>query len=166
MFSKASGEYTVTLNGVHLHYTIRGRGPVMMVHSGGPGMDARDWDDFGGIDDFVTLIVIDPRGSGLSSPAPDDAYSLPDYASDLEALRRHLGLEKPIVMAWSHGGMVTPQFAYTYPHSLSKLILYATSAHFGDSLTDLEPAVARYKDQPWYEESLAALKAESAGQFS
>ena len=29
-------------------------------------MDARVWDDFGGIDEFVTLVVMHPRGSGLS----------------------------------------------------------------------------------------------------
>jgi proline iminopeptidase len=37
------GEYDVTLNGVQIHYTVRGSGPVMMAHSGGPGMDARGW---------------------------------------------------------------------------------------------------------------------------
>ncbi|MGE5251761.1 MAG: alpha/beta fold hydrolase [Bacteroidota bacterium] len=160
------GEYDVTLNGVRIHYTIRGSGPALMAHSGGPGMDARDWDDFAGIDDFVTLVVIHPRGSGLSGPAEGDAYTLADYVADLEGLRQHLGLEKPAVMGWSHGGMVAQLFAATYPESLSKLILFDTTAYFGEFLTDIEPAVQRYKDQPWYETSLAALKAESAGGFN
>jgi proline iminopeptidase len=81
-------------------------------------MDARDWDDFAKIDDFVTLVAIHPRGSGLSGPAAGDAYLLPDYAADLEALRLQLDLERPIVMGWSHGGMVAQQFAFTYPNSL------------------------------------------------
>src|SRR5512143_2239970 len=92
------GEYDVRLNGVDIHYTVRGSGPVMIAHSGGPGMDARDWDDFGKIDDFVTIVAIHPRGSGLSGPAAGDGYLLSDYADDVEALRLHLGLDKPIVM--------------------------------------------------------------------
>ncbi len=160
-----AGEYDVMLNGVRIHYTVQGSGPVMIAHSGGPGTDARLWDDFAKIDDFVTIVAIHPRGSGLSGPAAGDAYLLPDYASDLEALRVHLDLEKPIVMGWSHGGMVAQQFAFTYPNSLSKLILFDTSAYFGEFLSDIEAAVQEFKDQPWFEKSFAALKAEWAGEY-
>ena len=160
-----AGEYDVTLNGVQIHYTVRGSGPVLIAHSGGPGMDARDWDDFARIDDFVTVVQIHPRGSGLSGPAAGEAYLLPDYAADVEALRLHLGLDRPIVMGWSHGGMVAMQFASTYPDSLSKLILFDTSAYFGEFLSDIEGAVREFKDEPWFESSFAALKAEWAGEY-
>ncbi|HEX9333521.1 MAG TPA: alpha/beta hydrolase [Anaerolineales bacterium] len=160
-----AGEYDVTLNGVQIHYTVCGSGPVMIAHSGGPGMDARFWDDFAKIDDFITIVMIHPRGSGLSGSAAGDAYLLPDYASDVEALRIHLGLEKPIVMGWSHGGMVAMQFAFTYPDSLSILILVDTSAYFGEFLDDIEAAVQEFKNEPWFEKSFAALKAEWAGEY-
>jgi proline iminopeptidase len=159
------GEYDVTLNGVQIHYTVQGSGPVMIAHSGGPGTDARLWDDFAKIDDFLTIVMIHPRGSGLSGPANGDAYLLPDYASDVEALRIHLGLEKPIIMGWSHGGMVVMQFAFTYPDSLSKLILVDTSAYIGEFLSDIEGAVQEFKNEPWFEKSFAALKAEWAGEY-
>jgi proline iminopeptidase len=160
-----AGEYEVVLNGVNIHYTVQGSGPVLIAHSGGPGMDARCWDDFAKIDDFLTIVMIHPRGSGLSGPAAGEAYLLPDYASDVEALRIHLGLDKPIVMGWSHGGMVAMQFAFTYPDSLSKLILVDTSAYFGEFLSDVEGAVQEFKNEPWFEKSLAALKAEWAGEY-
>jgi proline iminopeptidase len=160
-----TGEYDVVLNGVNIHYTVRGSGPVMIAHSGGPGTDARFWDDFAKIDDFLTIVMIHPRGSGLSGPAAGDAYLLPDYASDVEALCIHLGLDKPIVMGWSHGGMVAMQFAFTYPGSLSKLILVDTSAYFGEFLSDIEGAVQEFKNEPWFEKSFAALKAEWAGEY-
>jgi len=160
-----AGEYDVTLNGVKIHYTVRGKGPVVIAHSGGPGFDARAWDDFAGIDDFATIVAIHPRGSGLSGPAAGDAYLLPDYATDLEALRQYLGVDKPIIMGWSHGGMVVQYFAFTYPASLSKLILFDTSAHFGEFLGDIEAAVQEFKDESWFEKSLAALKAEWAGEY-
>ncbi len=159
------GDYDAILNGLRLHYTIRGRGPALIAISGGPGMDARGWDDFAQIDDFVTIVQLHPRGSGLSDPAPDHAYLLPDYASDVEALRLHLGFERPIVMGWSHGGMIAQEFASTYPDSLSKLILFDTAAYFGEFLNDIEAAVTAFKDQPWYAESFAALKKEWAGDY-
>jgi proline iminopeptidase len=160
-----AGEYEVMLNGVDIHYTVRGSGPVMIAHSGGPGMDARGWDDFAKIDEFLTVVMMHPRGSGLSGPAAANAYLLPDYASDVEALRVHLGLDRPIVMGWSHGGMVGMQFAISYPDSLSKLILVDTSAYFGEFLSDLEAAVQEFKGEPWFEKSFAALKAEWAGEY-
>ncbi|HLO14070.1 MAG TPA: alpha/beta hydrolase, partial [Anaerolineales bacterium] len=160
-----AGEYDVTLNGVQIHYTVQGSGPVMIAHSGGPGMDARFWDDFAKIDNFVTIVMIHPRGSGLSGPAVEEAYLLPDYAADVEALRLHLGVDKPIVMGWSHGGMVAMQFAFTYPDALSKLILVDTSAYFGKFLSDIEGAVQEFKNELWFEKSFAALKAEWAGEY-
>ncbi len=159
------GEYAATLNGIRLHYTIRGSGPALIAISGGPGMDARGWDNFAKIDDFVTIVQIHPRGSGLSDPAPHEAYLLPDYASDIEALRVHLGLHQPMVMGWSHGGMIAQQFAAAYPDSLSKLILFDTAAYFGEFLGDVAASVKEFQDQPWYEDSLTALQDEWAGKY-
>jgi proline iminopeptidase len=159
------GEYDVRLNGVQIHYTVRGSGPVLLAHSGGPGMDARGWDDFARIDEFVTIVAIHPRGSGLSGTADGDAYLLPDYVSDLQALRLHLGLDKPILMGWSHGGMVAMHFAFTYPDALSKLILFDTSAYFGEFLGDMEEAVQEFKHERWFKKSFAALKAEWDGDY-
>lgn len=165
MSELVAGEYDVVLNDIRLHYTIRGSGPALMAHSGGPGFDARTWDNFARIDDFVTVIAIHPRGSGLSELPLTDAYSLADYAADLEALRAHLGLGQPLVMGWSHGGMVAQQFAFTYPDSLSKLVLFDTAAHIGDFLGDIETAVRAYEDQPWFADAYAALQQEWAGDY-
>ena len=161
------GEYDAVLNGIRLHYVIRGPsgGPVLIAVSGGPGLDARGWDDFAHIDDFVTIVQIHPRGSGRSDPAPNDAYLLPDYASDIEALRQHLGLARPTVMGWSHGGMIAQHFAFTYPNSLSRLILFDTTAYFGEFLGDIAAAVKVFPDLPWFEDSFTALQAEWAGHY-
>jgi len=45
------GEYDAVLNGIRIHYTVKGKGPDLIAISGGPGMDARGWDDFAKIDD-------------------------------------------------------------------------------------------------------------------
>jgi pimeloyl-ACP methyl ester carboxylesterase len=160
-----AGDFEVELNGVRLHYSVRGSGPELIAVSGGPGMDARAWDHFAGIDRFATLIILHPRGSGLSGSAPDGRYLIPDYAADLEALRLHLGLQAPAVIGWSHGGMVAQHFAYTFADSLSRLILLDTTAHFGGLLSDIEAAVQEFSDRPWFDDSLAALKAEWDGKY-
>lgn len=166
MTALSPGEHDAVLNGIRIHYTVRGKGPAMIAIYGGPGMDARGFDDFAGIDEFVTLVIIHPRGSGLSSPAPCDGdYLLQHYAADVEALRRHLGLKKPIVLGWSHGGMAAQQFAFTYPDSLSKLILLDTSAYFGEFLNDIARAVEEFRGRPWFADSYAALKKEWAGDY-
>ena len=141
----SEGEHDVTLNGVRIHYNVKGRGPAMIAIYGGPGMDARGLDDFAGVYDLVTVVAMHPRGSGLSGPAPGGAYLLQDYAADVEALRIHLKLETPIVFGWSHGGMVAQYFAFTYPDSLSKLILLDTSACFSEFLSDIEAAVREFR---------------------
>jgi len=61
--------------------------------------------------------------------------------------------------------MVVQQFAFTYPNSLSKLILFDTSAYFGEFLSDIEAAVQEFKGELWFEKSFAALKAEWAGEY-
>jgi len=160
------GEYDAALNGIRIHYTVRGSGPALIAIYGGPGMDARGFGDLAGIDELVTLIIMHPRGSGLSGAAPSrDGYLLSDYSSDVEALRIHLGLQRPIVLGWSHGGMIAQQFAFTYPDSLSMLILLDTSACFGDFLSDIGSAVQKFKDRPWFPVSFNALKKEWAGEY-
>ena len=159
------GEYDVKLNGLRIHYTIRGSGPALIAHFGGPGLDARLWGDFAGIDEFSTVIAIHPRGSGLSDPSPDDAYFLRNYVLDVEALRVHLDLEKPILLGWSHGGFVAQQFAFTYPHSLSKLILLESAAYIGEFLGDIEAAVSHYRSEPWFEKSFSALEDSFTGKY-
>jgi proline iminopeptidase len=37
MTQLVAGEHDVTLNGVQIHYFVRGKGPVLIAHSGGPG---------------------------------------------------------------------------------------------------------------------------------
>jgi len=159
------GEHDLVLDGVRIHYEIRGDGPVLIAHSGGPGMDARGWGDLAGLDEWFTLVILHPRGSGLSSVPQDGAYRLRDYAADLEALREHLELEGPALMGWSHGGMVAMRYAIDHPTKLSKLILYDTAAYFGEFLDDIEEAVQAYRNEPWFDQSYRALQAEWAGEY-
>ena len=160
-----AGEHDAVLNGVRLHYTVSGSGPVLIAHSGGPGMDARTWGELAGIDAIATVVVLHPRGSGLSGDPPDGAYRLSDYAADLDALRKYLGLDNFILLGWSHGGMVAMQYAATYPQSVSRLVLYSTAAFLGDFVGDIDASVETFRDEPWFEDSYQALQDEWAGNY-
>lgn len=159
------GEHDVELNGVRIHYTVHGSGPVMIAHSGGPGVDARTWGDYAGLGHDLTIVTLHPRGSGLSGPAPEGEYLLEHYVADLEELRKHLGVERPILIGWSHGGMVAQAYAAEHPEALSKLILLSTGACLKDFLGDIEAAAQAYRDEPWFDDAYAALQDEWEGNY-
>ena len=123
------------INGIDLFFDVVGSGlsvqeksleskPVLLVHHGGPGADHshyRPWLD--ALQDTVQIVYFDHRGTGRSGHADVSTYTLEQMANDVEALRLYLGIEAPILLGASFGGMVALQYAVRYPDSLSKLIL-------------------------------------------
>ena len=84
-----------TQDGRTLAYERTGSGPTLVCHPGGPGFSSRYLANMGGLDGDLELVLVDPRGTGGSDPALDPSgYAIDDYASDLEELREHLGLER------------------------------------------------------------------------
>src|SRR3569832_1715119 len=96
--SVTPGSHRATLNGVAYSYEVRGQGPLCLVLPGGPGMRPNYVGDMGGLTDFLTLLVLHPRGAGEAGDAPDADYSLPAYARDVAALLDHLGRDRVIVL--------------------------------------------------------------------
>ncbi len=68
-------------------------------------------------------------------------------------------------MGWSHGGCVAQQYAITYPQALSKLILFDTTACLKEFMGDIEGSVQKFKNEPWFEKSFAALKRELSSEI-
>ena len=120
------GDFDLAVAEGVLHYSIAGVGPVCIAMSGGPGIDARYLEDMGGITDSVTLVTLHPRGAGLSRFPDDSDWSLSAYAQDVEALRLHLGIERPLVLGHSHGGCIALQYALDHPAGPGALILIDT----------------------------------------
>ncbi|MEK8171105.1 alpha/beta hydrolase [Streptomyces sp. M19] len=83
----------------------RGRagGPPLVCLAGARGGTPRTWGPRG-LDARRELIVPDGRGTG-GSPPPEDptGYAFPSLAEDVEALRRHLGLERIALLGHSAG---------------------------------------------------------------
>ena len=159
------GGHTAPLPPGSIHYTVQGSGPLCVVLPGGPGMHPNYVGDLGGLDDFLTLLVMHPRGAGESADAPDGDYTLPAYARDVAALLDHLGRRAVLVLGHSHGGMIAQRFAIDFPDRVERLILADTAASLGSVIQDLDAATARFRDQPWYADARAALDAEWAGAY-
>lgn len=157
-----------TADGLTLSYRVEGAGPALVSHPGGPGFSARYLGDLAGLGERFTLVLLDPRGTG-GSERPDDprAYRTEDYVSDVDALRRHLGLERMLLLGHSHGGVVAAAYAATYPERVQKLVLASTLARFGAEQREaMEEAMALCSDEPWYEDARAAQAAEEAGDYA
>jgi pimeloyl-ACP methyl ester carboxylesterase len=85
-------------------------------------------------DDFY-CVAIDLRGHGRSSkPYPAD-YSFDAHVADIHCLLAKLKIDKPALVGWSLGGLVSQLYAATYPHQLRQLVLVDTGPQ-GDSTPD------------------------------
>jgi proline-specific peptidase len=118
------------INGIRLFYEVRGSGPAIMTLHGGPGIsDHRsNLAAFGDLADSFTVVAYDHRGSGLSEGEPP--FSHEQWVADCEALRRHLGLGKVVMIGGSYGGFLTLEYALRYPENLAAVILRDTAASF------------------------------------
>jgi proline iminopeptidase len=157
-----------TADGRRLAYRRAGSGPTLVCHGGGPGFSSVYLGDVGGLDEDLELVLLDPRGTGGSDrPADPRAYAIDDYADDVEELREHLGLERIDLLGHSHGGVVAMAYAARYPERVGRLVLASTLARWApEQESAMNDAMAAHDAEPWYEDALAALQAEQAGDFS
>ena len=147
-----------TADGRKLTYRKLGHGPVLVVHPGGPGFSSTYLGDLAGLWERFTLAILNPRGTdGSDRPADPRAYRLDDYVADLEELRRHLGLERMLLLGYSHGGIVAQAYATAHPDHVARLVLACTAARFGpEQKAATQSAKEKRSAQPWYSDALAA----------
>lgn len=113
--------------------------------------------ELAGLDDRVRLVLLDPRGVDGSDPAA--TYELEDYASDLEELRTHLGLESIDLFGHSAGGIVAQVYAATYPKRVRRLVLCGTFARFSDESREaFSRFLAEREDDPRFADAVAARR--------
>lgn len=111
-------------DGVRLWMMERGKGsPVIVIH-GGPGMDhATLAADLAPLERHHRVIYYDQRGGGRSTlPADTSLLAIDHHVRDLEALRRHLGLEKVTLLAHSFGPAIAARYAIAHPDRVERMI--------------------------------------------
>lgn len=156
-----------TADGRTLSYEQSGAGPILVCHPGGPGASGRYFGDLGGLARRCTVLRLDPRGAGRSDPPDDGRYRLDDYAADLEALRRHLGVERLNLLGHSHGGFVAMVYGATYPERTGCLVLLGTLARFGDAQrAEKAQLLAEKATDPMFADAVEARRARDAGEFA
>ncbi|MEY2424215.1 MAG: hypothetical protein QOI95_4282 [Acidimicrobiaceae bacterium] len=108
--------------------TMRERPTVLLLH-GGPGFDHSLFKPaYGQLADVAQVIYLDHRGNGRSEWGDQDDWRLDVWADDVRGFCDALGIEHPIVLGWSFGGMVAMAYAARHPEHPAKLILQSTAA--------------------------------------
>jgi len=103
---------------------------VLIVLHGSPGNSDHSVfkPQFAALTDVAQVVYVDLLGCGRSDDAPDGQYSLERWADDLVELCDVLGIERPVVLGNSGGGMVAMAYGTRHPDHPGKLILASTQA--------------------------------------
>ncbi|HYI75387.1 MAG TPA: alpha/beta fold hydrolase [Gaiellaceae bacterium] len=114
--------------------TLRERPTILLLH-GGPGFDQSSlrW-SFEPLSDTAQLVYLDHRGQGRSDASSPERWNLDTWIDDVVGLCDVLGLDRPIILGHSFGGMVAQGVAIRHPELPSKLILASTTAKFRTDL--------------------------------
>jgi proline iminopeptidase len=130
----------VLVNGVRLFFDVEGarlvpdgpalrEKPTLILLHGGPGMDHSSYKPrFSQLADIAQVVFLDHRGNGRSDPGSRETWTLAQWGDDVRAFCEALGIERPIVLGASFGGMVALAYATRHPAHPLKLILVSTEA--------------------------------------
>ncbi len=133
----------VLVNGVRLFFDVEGSGlvpdgptmrgkPTIVLLHGGPGFDHSIYKPLlSSLADIVQVVFLDQRGNGRSDPGPQASWTLAQWGDDVHAFCEALGIEHPIVLGMSFGGMVALAYATRHPSHPAKLILGNTEGAGG-----------------------------------
>ena len=118
--------FVETEDSVRLAFRVEGSGrdTLIMLH-GGPGLTGESlWPDLGPLARGRVVIYYDQRGSGYSTAVTGEKrISLRHHVADLEAVRRHFGLERMVVAGHSWGGGLAVRYALAHPDRVERLLL-------------------------------------------
>jgi pimeloyl-ACP methyl ester carboxylesterase len=111
-----------TRDGVRLAYVDAGAGdpPLVFVH--GWCCNNSHWR--AQVPEFSSrhrVVAVDQRGHGQSDK-PDQDYTIGGFVDDLAWLIRELGLDRPVVIGHSMGGLIALNLAHEHPNLLRAIV--------------------------------------------
>lgn len=131
----------ITVNGSKLYFDVEGisydvdgaeadERPTLILLHGSPGNSDHTVFKpvFRQLRDVAQVVYLDMSGSGRSDDPTDGDFSLERWADDLVEFCDLLGIEKPIVLGNSAGGMVAATYGIRHPDHPGKLVLSSTQA--------------------------------------
>jgi proline iminopeptidase len=102
--------------------------PTLLLLHGGPGFDHSSFKPaFSQLGDCAQVVYLDHRGNGRSERGSPARWNLGDWADDVRAFCEALGIERPVVLGQSFGGMVAMAYAARHPEHPGGLILSSTA---------------------------------------
>lgn len=140
-----------TRDGVKLAYVDAGTGdpPLLFVH--GWCCDHTYWRDQ--IPEFAKaqrVIAVDLRGTG-DSDAPDEDSNVSQFADDVAWLSKEVGLEKPVIVGHSMGGLIALEIARKHPELPSAVVFNdAVLTPFPEQFEALRAALLAGLQSPAY----------------
>ncbi len=139
-------------DGQEVYWEVCGnpRGKPAVVLHGGPGSGATAW--WRGFFDPTRyrVVLLDQRGAGRSRPSVQDpatdlsTNTTAHLVGDLELLRRHLGIERWLVLGGSWGSTLGLTYAVTHPERVTELVLFAVTLTRRADVEYLTHGVGRY----------------------
>lgn len=114
-------EMVTTDDGVRLWASRSGHGEPLVLCHGGPGL----WDMFGDVaamlDDQATVVRWDQRGCGRSETCAGP-WTTDRFVADLDAVRRHFGLDRMALLGHSWGAQLALSYTLAHPERVSGLV--------------------------------------------
>jgi len=142
---------TAVRNGVGLAYADIGVGspPLLFIH--GWCCDRTHWrEQVVAFQDRHWTVAVDLRGHG-ESDKPDQDYGIAGFVDDVAWLCREIGLEKPIVVGHSMGGVIGMNLARKHPELVRALVMVDSPAvPLPDALQSTADAVFAGLKSPAY----------------
>lgn len=149
-------------DGTRLAYHRLGAGAPLVCLPGGPMQAAAYLGDLGGLSAHRELILLDLRGTGASAvPADPASYRFDQQVADIEALRRHLGLDQLDLLAHCAGAALALCYAARHPDRVGRLALVTPSPRVVDlAVTDQDRRLVAElrRDEPWFPAAYAAFE--------
>jgi proline iminopeptidase len=118
-------EGKVARDGFDLYYTVVGDGPYAIILSGGPGEEVRSMQAVADeLSERFRCVMLEQRGTGRSRLSRYDAstINLNAYIEDIEALRKHLQVDKLTLVGNSWGMMLALAYGGTHPESVRAIV--------------------------------------------
>lgn len=102
--------------------------PTVVLLHGGPGSD-HSWFKSSpvGVSDLAQVVYYDHRGNGRSDRGSSEDWTLDVWADDVVRLCDTLGIERPIVLGESFGGMVAQRYLARHPGHPAGVVLACTA---------------------------------------
>ncbi len=149
-------------DGTRLAYRRTGTGRTLICIPGGPMQASAYLGDLGGLQGHHSTLLLDLRGTGKSAvPAERASYRCDRQVDDVEALRRHVGLDRLDLAAHSAGATLALMYAARYPERISRLVLITPSPRaVGLEVTDADrrQVADLRRDEPWFADAFAAFE--------